>query len=266
MAVRQIKCLIPILLLLAGCGSSSPTPTPTPTPSPTPVPFAGAIDPSSFQVTQSNVNGAAATGTGAYVNNGGTFTFPLCPDVGGVQSCWISYVEHLFSPTASILGRTSVTMTYTLTVSPDVVWDCNSPGNQPNCNNTPYVRILLHHVGDNFSLSLPDGFYRWFSQYTNMVPGTNTVTYQFTPDYFAPPVKGAVQSDLNNTLSNLGGIGFCFGGGDQHDFDCHGLDLSAGSATFTVAVVQARQRDAGFLRLERRQNPREFFRLGAKPG
>jgi hypothetical protein len=214
------------LLLLAGCGGSSPSPPPVPAP----VPWAGSIQPSQFTVTESSAQGAASIGVAVpQVDGNGMFAFPQCANA---SACWTSYVEATFPQPVSLLGRNSVTLTYSVTMSPDAVFDCQSPNNTPNCGHPgasdwpASVRLLLQAYGDNNALVGGQATGRAFSTYIPLVAGAGQVkTVPLTPDGFATALA------LSVTMSRLGRIGICFGGGT---FDCHGLAMSAGSASFQI--------------------------------
>jgi hypothetical protein len=214
------------LLLLAGCGGNNPTPPPPPPP----VPWAGSLTPAQFTVTQSSAQGAAAIGVAVpQVDGNGMFAFPQCATA---SACWTSYVEFTFPQPVSLVGRTSVTMTYSVTMSPDAVFDCQSPNNTPNCGHPgasdipASFRLLLQQHGDNLAVVNGKAVGRAFSSPVALVAGANqVVTTVLSAEGFATATAVAV------TLPNVGAVGFCFGGGT---FDCHGLAMSQGSATFQI--------------------------------
>lgn len=211
---------------LAACGSN---PTPPPPPPQPPAVFSGSLPTGVFAVTESDCSGSAAIHSCSYPNVDGTIALPQCANA---STCWISYAEYRFQQPVSLTGRPAISMNYTLSASPDFILDCETPNNSILCNNQVghinwpvSVRLLLREWGDQDQVTGGQAVGRAFSAYMELAPGTNTITRELSGNGFA------TEAALALAMARLGGIGFCFGGGT---FDCHGIAVSKGSASFTV--------------------------------
>lgn len=210
--------IVMLALGLAGCGSSSSPPPPLPPP-PLPPPSSPSASPWSITQGSGAPHRLQFNGTSSY------FDFPVC---ASASACWVSYVEQPYGP---IAGKTSITLTYSITGS-EPVFDNHSPGN--NCGGPPTLSLLLHQAGDNLSGVGAYAFYRWYSTPTQVLElGDHTLTVPLTIDQWTPVYPGMPDADAGfaTAKANIGSVGFGLGGGC---FAAHGVAVTSGSAWFTI--------------------------------
>jgi len=102
----------------------------------------------------------------------------------------------------------------------------------------PTMHLLLWRKGDNLSCAGVYNFYRLFAAQTPLVLGDNQViTTTLDPANWIGCYGAVDAASFNDTLSNLAGVGFTFGG--QY-FAGHGIYLGGGSATFKINGLTAK--------------------------
>jgi hypothetical protein len=231
-------------LLLAGSGASKPITNvindvtdvvnPPPTQQPLmPQPTTG------WAITEGSGIGLQADGTNlpAIPLATPTVAFPVgpagCGTGPGTPSCaqtsWVSYVEL---NTAPLPLNGTLTLSYTITASPDAVFN-NDSRNNTGCNPPwPAMSLIIHRAGDQ-GLSPAQDTWRLFStQRAQITPGSGTLSIPLTAANWIG-VMGATpaEADFEATLAGVGSIGIGFGGGC---FAAHGVAMKAGTGAFTA--------------------------------
>lgn len=172
--------------------------------------------------------------------NGWVFAFPQnnsakCP---GSNCPAIHYVTTKAVTGKIALGQT-LTATFTVTGVASV-WnhitekDGNTTGGSPAS-----VRMFFQQKGDNLTGQGKYAYYRWWSNPISvaLAAGTFTITVPLTPANWSSVFGAegnasvAATAGFNGAIANLNNLGFTFGGGS---FFGHGLNLTSGTATFTL--------------------------------
>jgi hypothetical protein len=207
-----------LVLLLAGC--SNPTP-PAPPPLP-PLPSAWAA----------YAYGVPGRLEGPLTND--SFAFPQCS--GSPLPCSVGYIEHGWG---TVTGK-MITLRYEITGN-NPVFDFHTNSNNtceppPPSGDWPNISLLIHRAGDD--LSKP--FFRYYSVDKRVLAvGADQLAVPIDASAWINALDGtpADAPDFNLALTNVGSLGFVFGGGC---FRAHGVAITSGDATFSIKdfVVQ----------------------------
>ncbi len=217
-----------MLMILASCGGGSSVSS-----KPSPKPISGAPSPPTAWTLWFS--------PGVTLGAGPSFNFPTwvssCPGPTGFnQTC--PAVHYLVNRGGVLLSGQSVIMTATVAGS-SPQWNYNNIENDGNtCVAPATVRFFIQEAGDDWSGNGAFAYYRWWS--TQAIPlqlGTFTLTVPLIPGDWSSVMGAqgdsspAATAGFNQALASAQAIGMTFGGGC---FYGHGVDLTGGSATFTV--------------------------------
>ncbi len=156
------------------------------------------------------------------------FDFPSAP--GSVH-----YVTAAGNMTAAKSVSASIEVTTTGTPTFEYKLEANN-----TCINPAHVRFLLQEKGDDLSGAGGKQYYRWWSISAayELAFGSATLTAQISDLSQWMSVFGeradasaAATAGFKQAMSNLGAVGFSFGGGC---FYGHGVRASGGAARFAV--------------------------------
>ena len=216
----MVKVILPILgmLLLADCNdSASPAPT-----------ARASIVPMDAQAWAILYSPGMPAHPSPREMGGWFFDFPSAP--GSVH-----YVTAAGNMTAAKSVSANIEVTTTGTPTFEYALDANN-----TCINPAYVRFLLQEKGDDLSGVGGKQYYRWWSINAayELAPGSTTLTAQISDlsqwlSVFGEraDASAAATAGFKQAMSNLGAVGFSFGGGC---FFGHGVRASGGGARFAV--------------------------------
>lgn len=147
----------------------------------------------------------------------------------------VGFVGYVLSDYVGVKPE-SITMTYQ--IDGNGTFDANWQDETATCYNPPSVTLIAQVQGDDFSGQ--DG--RWWAgtQVLANNAGVITVSIPVDPALWTnvEGIPGTTRPDgFNHTFSNLGHVGFTFGGCSNYG---HGVRLSSGSSTFTLESYEVK--------------------------
>lgn len=216
--------LLSLCLLVAGCSGSNP--------------LSSILGGSSSGAPSPPTQWTLWFSPGVSLGGGPSFNFPTwvssCPGPTGFnQTCPAVHYLVNAPPAPPLVGKT-ITMKFTITGN-NPAWNYNNIEQDGNtCVNPANVRFFLQRSGDDWSGTGQFAYYRWWSPSIPLALGTYTLTVPITEaggwtDVSGDSSAGAGSFDL--AANNPSAIGMTFGGGC---FAGHGVDLTGGSASFTI--------------------------------
>jgi hypothetical protein len=160
------------------------------------------------------------------------FDFPK--SCGKQPDCSVHYVS---ARVAGIKPKVEVSARFSITASPDAVWNCKlieNPTEPYDPAGIASMTIMLERTGDDQTMTDTYGrTYAW-AQRTVLAAGDYTVTVPLTPDKWIN-VTGRSETEsptqFQSLLNNLGDVAVVFGG---CGFAGHGVQMQQGSARFTM--------------------------------
>src|SRR5271166_628529 len=224
------RVVVVLALLLVGCSSISS------------VLNGGATPPPSNGAPSPPVAWTLWFSPGVSLAAGPSFSFPqwnasACPGPTGFsQTC--PSVHYLVNKSGAINSSQSFAMTVTVAGNAPQ-WNYANIENDGNtCTSPATVRFYFQETGDNWSGIGGYAYYRWWStQAIVLQPGISSLTVPLAPANWSS-VEGengansaTATAAFNAAMANARTIGMTFGGGC---FYGHGVDLTGGSATFTL--------------------------------
>jgi hypothetical protein len=167
-------------------------------------------------------------------NGGWYFDFPSAP--GSV---------HYVTAAVDMAAVKSVTATIEVTATGNPTFEYALQSNN-TCINPAHVRLLLQQKGDDLSGANGKQYYRWWSINAayRLTQGSTTLTAEVSDPSQWLSVFGekadsspAARAGFRQAMSNLGAVGFSFGGGC---FYGHGVRVTGGAARFVATDYEVR--------------------------
>jgi len=239
--------LFPVLLILVAAGAAAFyflywKKRPSPAPAPVSGPFAFSLNAGDWAITYSPgmpASPAAAPGGGWFLDvpigpeGDAAFTAPLIPAV--------HYVT--VGQNVNLGGRARLSADLKLETSGSPVFQYKLAPNN-TCDHAAAAVLYFQRRGDDMSGAGAFEFYRWFSdpvEFT-LANGSTTLSAPLDPASWISIMgkrgnaDATAQAGFAAALADVANAGFTFGGGC---FKGHGVNISQGSARFTVASFRA---------------------------
>jgi hypothetical protein len=226
----QIAALPLVLLLLSACGVSSSSSPPS-----------AAI--SMVASDWSFTTGAMPVAHPTAASRGWSFNFPIYDHVPSTD-CVVSdcpRVGYVTTPTSINLTEKTMSMKFQVVATGEPVFQyALNPNN--TCGGAATVSLFIQRLGDTGY----GEFDRWFTKSSIILAnGKGTLSVEVSPDkwisvYGRDGTDPAAATGWRTVLSNVGAVGFVFGGGC---FAGHGVNIKGGTATFQVSQFGAFAQD-----------------------